>query len=255
MSTPVGTPVVNLTFPYTYSFHMQWISNTTISVQAGVCRDITNTIDMNLGDEFGDENDTIVNAAVNGANGLDVGSLANNTWYSLFVIGDSRNIMETSLLLSTSITNPLLPLGYDSIRRIGWALTDGSAHIKKFYQAGSGGREYYQWDVPISVLSGGSATSFTEVSLALAAPPQATPVWLNLTYTPASAANTASIRPHGSSASAGSTPIVLKNCAAAAQSFPTTRIAPLSETPSIDYVVTSSDALSISVVGFEDYYD
>lgn len=153
MATPICTPVVNLTFPYTYSFHMEWRSNTQIGVQAGVCRDITNTIDMNLGDCFGENNDSFVFGTVNGVNGLDTGSLANNTWYALFVIGDSRDINETGLLLSTSVTNPLLPLGYDAIRRIGWALTDGSAHFKKFYQAGSGGREYYQWDTPISVLS------------------------------------------------------------------------------------------------------
>jgi hypothetical protein len=245
------------TFPYMYGAHITWVSATTLRVQPALCRNSTNLVDINLGNYFetGATN-TTVDAETNGANGLDTGSLANNTWYALFIIGSSTNSATPSLLLSASIFSPLLPDGFDCFRRIGWARTNGSAEILKFLQTGSGGKEYYQWDEPINVLSAGSATTFTTIDLSDAMPPQTTPVHLNISYTPAAAANTASVRPGGSSAAAGSTPIVVKGSTdAVAIRFPTITTNPgeISDVVALQYIVTASDALTIDVAGFEDY--
>jgi hypothetical protein len=75
--------------------------------------------------------------AVGTSNGcLDSGSsLANNTWYHLFVVArtDTGVVDE---LCSTSATTPTLPTNYTKKRRIGSFRTDGSAHILAFKQLG-----------------------------------------------------------------------------------------------------------------------
>jgi len=58
-----------------------------------------------------------ISTATSGANGLDTGSIANNTWYSVWVI---YNGTTTAGLLSTSATAPTLPVGYTYQARVGW---------------------------------------------------------------------------------------------------------------------------------------
>jgi len=80
---------------------------------------------------------TVLNALVVGANGIDAGALAAETWYSIYAIGDSTGaITPDAGLLSTSPTAPTLPAGYDCFRRIGAARTNGSAGLIGFRQMG-----------------------------------------------------------------------------------------------------------------------
>jgi len=58
-----------------------------------------------------------ISTATSGANGLDTGSIANSTWYSVWVI---YNGTTTAGLLSTSATAPTLPSGYTYKARVGW---------------------------------------------------------------------------------------------------------------------------------------
>ena len=58
-----------------------------------------------------------ISTATSGANGLDTGSIANSTWYSVWVI---YNGTTTAGLLSTSATTPTLPSGYTYKARVGW---------------------------------------------------------------------------------------------------------------------------------------
>jgi hypothetical protein len=101
--------------------------NTKIDVAAGVCADDTNAQMLPLAA-------TTLDCSGTGANGLDTGTLANSTWYHLFVIGKTDG--TTALLASTSISAPTYPTGYTLKRRIGSFKTDGSAHILAFVQAG-----------------------------------------------------------------------------------------------------------------------
>lgn len=66
-----------------------------------------------------------INSAASGLNGLDTGSLAASTWYSVWVIGNGTTVAG---LLSMSATAPTLPAGYTYSARIGWIRTDGSAN-------------------------------------------------------------------------------------------------------------------------------
>jgi hypothetical protein len=70
-----------------------------------------------------------------GANGLDTGSVAANTWYSVWVIATASGTVAA--LGSLSATAPTLPSGYIYAARFGWARTDGSEDTLSFQQAGS----------------------------------------------------------------------------------------------------------------------
>lgn len=58
-----------------------------------------------------------ISTATSGANGLDTGTIASSTWYSVWVI---YNGTTTAGLISTSATAPTLPTGYTYKARVGW---------------------------------------------------------------------------------------------------------------------------------------
>lgn len=66
---------------------------------------------------------------------LDQGSLAANTTYHLFAIGETGDD-EGDFLASTSPLNPLMPSGFHRKRRIGSLVTNASAQIMPFQQIG-----------------------------------------------------------------------------------------------------------------------
>jgi len=63
--------------------------------------------------------------AASGANGLDTGTSAANTWYSVWVIWNGTT---TAGLLSLSSTAPTMPSGYTYKARVGWVRSDGTAN-------------------------------------------------------------------------------------------------------------------------------
>lgn len=101
--------------------------NTKIDVAAGVCTDSTNLVSISCAA-------STIDCGTTGANGLDIGSLANSTWYHAFAIMKSDGTQ--AYLASTSATSPTLPSGYIYLRRIGSFRTDGSSHIVAFKQQG-----------------------------------------------------------------------------------------------------------------------
>lgn len=66
-----------------------------------------------------------INSAASGANGLDTGTLAANTWYSVWVIWNGTTVAG---LLSASPTSPTMPAGYTYKARVGWIRTDGTGN-------------------------------------------------------------------------------------------------------------------------------
>lgn len=252
--------------PYCSGMHLTWISTTSIHITAGQCSDSKNISDINIGNYLGHGNSaqtenssTTLNAATNGVNGLDIGSLANNTWYAVYVIADLYGTHLPATLLSTSAVLPILPEGYQVFRRVGWVRTDGSAQIIRFWQSGSEWREYYQWNTPILVLDAGTATTYTAFSLIAGAPPQATPIWLNVVTNVEDPGDVFSIRPTGTNAGTGvAAPLNFSGGALSGVDFPypTTRIwaGVVNGVPSLDYVIPSNGvSLSVYVAGFEDY--
>lgn len=66
-----------------------------------------------------------------GVNGLDTGSEASNTWYSVWVIYNGTTVAS---LLSTSATAPTMPSGYTFKARIGWVRNNASANLYRTQQ-------------------------------------------------------------------------------------------------------------------------
>lgn len=196
MSRPI--PVTTQPFLYINDLNVARESNTTLSISAGRCRDASNTIDMVLSDGV------IIDTAVVGANGIDTGTLAASDTYYVFLIGNSYKPAENfdpAGLISASAT-PLLPEGYDSYRLIQYWFTDGSSHFYGGYVSGNQNYRKFKYDASVATsLTAGQATSLTGVSLANIVPPvDKTPVLLDVSFTPASAANTVGFTPYGSSA-------------------------------------------------------
>ncbi len=247
-------------------------STTLLAVAPGAARDSNNVMDMVVGltNYFGIDNPALqdvnyqvglyINSAVNGANGLDTGTIAASTQYAVYLIGDSRNYKNTAAVLSltSNYPGPIMPAGYDSYRLIGFIETDGSSHFVYAThkpQNMAGFLQYFN-SPAISVLSGGTATSFTAIDLTTssAVPTTTLPnviVGLLVTFTPAAAGDVVQFRPTGSTAT-GNLPTIVGVSAGIAQSQYIVMIAGVgSSKPEIDYLVTSgSDAVSVSVASW-----
>jgi hypothetical protein len=242
----MSQPIVNAPLMYINGLKLSYATATTLTVGIGQCRDSTNTFDMVIASP------KTIDAAVNGINGLDTGTFAASTKYHVFVIADSHGYNATGTILSLSLTAPELPFGYDLIRYIGDAISDGSTHFLPFYQYGLGTERTVFYDSMISVLSGGSSATYAAIDLSGAVPIAATEVILHASFTPNAAADIASIRPTGSSAT---TVMTISGVVAAKAQQMQLCVPSLisSAVPKIDYLVTASGALSLSVVGYRQY--
>ncbi len=147
--------------------------NTVIDIAAGSCRDSTDIDNMVLG-AFTKTTGSWAVGTGNG--GLDTGSVANSTWYHVFVIKrQDTNVVD--VLLSTSATSPTLPTNYTLFRRIGAIKTDGSAHILTFTQDG----DRFRWKAA-SVLDVNSANPGTSAVTATLTVPTGVVVWADITF-------------------------------------------------------------------------
>lgn len=245
---------------------------TLVAVAPGAARDSNNILDMVVGLQNyagvdvpalvfqGYQPGLLINSAVNGANGLDTGTIAASTQYAIYLIGDSRLYNNTAAVLSLTSNwpGPLMPRGYDSYRLIGFWETDGSSQFvyATHKPQNIAGLQVYYNSPAVSVLSGGNATSFTAIDLTTnsAIPTTTLPnviVSLLVTFTPAAAGDTVQFRPTGSSAT-GNLPTIVGVSAGIAQSQYIQMIAGVGlSKPEIDYLVTSgSDAVSVSVAAW-----
>lgn len=85
----------------------------------------------------------VINSAASGANGLDTGSLAADTWYSVWVIYNS-NTSTTAGLISLSTTAPTMPAGYTFKARIGWIRTESGVNEYPLSSIQRGRTAYYK---------------------------------------------------------------------------------------------------------------
>lgn len=111
-----------------------------------------------------------VDITASGVNGLDTGSEANNTWYSIWVIHNPTTA-TTAGLFSTSTASPTMPTGYTKKRRVGWVRNDDSGNFRKFYMVGN----WWYWDDVYLVLdvTNPLPTEWTDVGCSSVSPPTA----------------------------------------------------------------------------------
>ncbi|MDH4379927.1 MAG: hypothetical protein QE263_08495 [Vampirovibrionales bacterium] len=126
---------------------------------------------------------------VSGANGLDTGTEAANTWYYLYLVGDTTGTNTPKGLFSLvneAVTGSVtLPSGYNVKRQLPLALrNDASSNIVPFIQARLGDWVLYDGETsrttaagvvtvaaaPYNLLAGGTAATFTAVSAATMVP-------------------------------------------------------------------------------------
>jgi hypothetical protein len=239
-------PIINLPNLYCDGFKISWASNTTLTVAAGQCRDSSNVYDMTLSSA------ATINAAINGVNGLDTGTFAASTCYAVLLIGDSSGFNATKCLLSLSATAPTLPVGYDIIRRIGWAFSDSSTHFILAYQSGSGISRMYFFDAPVVALTTGSSATFAAIDLSNKVPAQDNlRLILEAGFTPNAAADIANIRAGGSSATSGYS---MTGVVAGKQQI--LQLEGMSKlvagVPKVEYKVAASGSLNLGIIAFSD---
>lgn len=248
MTIQPNYPMVNLGNLYVQGGRLSFLTGTTISVASGQFRDSTNVNDLVLSSAV------TINAATNGANGLDVGSLANSTLYAVYVIGDSTGFKATGALLSVSYSAPTLPAGYDMFRRVGSVLTSGAAAILDFTQAGDSlDRPLWYAAAVTTSVSAGASTTFALVDCSAIVPATAGQIILKSALTAdAGGTRTAAFKATISSSTAGQaiTSSPASTITSASIVCPCSTVTGVT---GVDYLVSnSSAALAVSVFGYVD---
>jgi len=189
--TQVNLPVVNAPYLSVNGLQIAVASTTTMTVQAGRARNSSNENDIILAAAV------TLNAATTGINALDTGSLAASSLYALYVVGDSTFNNDPGVVLSTSASAPLLPVGYDMYRLIGYVRTDGSSHFLAGYWSGSANNRLFIYDVPVATaVTAGNSATYAAVTLTTFVPAvENTPVLIETNWTANAAADTLALQP------------------------------------------------------------
>lgn len=138
-------------------------SSSSFSTAIGAAMDGSNAVNIPLAASL---TKTTGAWAQGGSNGcLDTGTIANSTWYHIFLI-EKTDRSNTDILCSTSYASPTMPSNYTYSRYIGSLKTDSSAHWVKFWQFGD---EFY-WDTPVLDINT-TTLSTTATNFALSVPP------------------------------------------------------------------------------------
>lgn len=263
-------PIYSLPHLYISGLNISAASTTILAIAPGQARDMNDNIDMPVGFPNLQGNTypatlfqnymppLLLNSAVVGVNGIDQGALAASTQYCVYLIGDSRGYNQVAGLISlASNAYPLLPLGYDSLRLLGFALTDGSTHFTQADISNMVNAKSYYLQPAASVLSGGNATSFTEIDLsgsiadADVTAPAVTIALFNVTFTPAAVGDLVYFRPGGSAATTGVVTISGQAAGVPQQQYVQVICGDESTDAAVDYKVTSSsDAVTVLLAGY-----
>ncbi len=261
----ISTPIVNARQYYINGLKLAYVSATTMTVTAGRCSNSTNVNDISVGLPLNvaatqtgvlpvaaGSGTVTINTAAHGAGGLDIGAMANDTFYAVYAIGDSYGIEPGSALISANLSAPLLPAGYDMYFRIGFIKSSGAAAILPFRQDGCGLDRWMWYDAPIATdITAGSSATFAAVDCT-AGLPVATPTMVRFycNFTPTAADDTLVLVPGTSTATLGYAS-ASGSVAAVVETVQLTCPTDAPVTDAIDYKVTGS-AVAISVQAYLD---
>jgi len=242
----VNVPIVNARVAYVNGLQLVWATTTTFTMAAGAASNSSNINDIVLPALV---TNTITHV---GANGVDIAAAVASSFYAVYVIGDSTEYNPTASLISLNATQPSLPFGYDMYRRVGFVLTDGAAHVLKFWQYGNNSSRDMWYDTPIATPAITTSATYVTQSLAAGVPPIVCETFLAVDYTPNSATNVVNMGPYGSIPTVAMV-VFGYGVAAAQQGMAVVPSALNSGVPTIEHKETSaSDALVIAVSGYRD---
>ncbi len=244
-----NTPIETQPFLYISGMNLSVASTTIIAIAPGQCRDSNDVLDIQYPVAF------YVNSAIVGAGGMDTGTLAASTNYAIWAIADSTGKKLPSALISLwSNVAPIMPLGYDSRRLIGMNTTSAGTAFQAATMLNNAFNKGYFLKPPVSVLSGGNATSFTAIDLSTPIPTTTDPFVIALatvTFIPLAVGDTVQFRPTGSSATANLVTITGRVAGVAQTDNVILHCGVASSKPEVDYKVTvSGDAASVSIYGY-----
>jgi hypothetical protein len=283
MTTP-NIPRFNKGAYYLTGCQMTYLTTTTMSIAVGQARDSTNSNDINV------TSAVTINVRNNGVNGLDQGTFAPNTFYGVYVIGNS-NANDTTLLaaavqptppiqppttitastgglfqpgqaiLSANLTTPVLPVGYDMYRRVGYILSNATAApntlILKFDQVGNNSQRWFYYDAPIVCLAATAQAGFTALNINVTNNSVPTPLQSNVlfeaTLLPNAAGNYVALQPGSSANATGYYARMSGDVAAVAHvGDMTVPFSTVAGNPTINYKTDAASTVALNVVGYLD---
>jgi hypothetical protein len=244
-----NTPIVNARIAYVNGLQLSWLTTTTFSMAAGAASNSNDINDITL-------SAPVTNLITSvGPNGVDIAAAVASSFYAVYVIGDSTEYQPTASLISLNQTTPALPFGYDMYRRVGFILTDGAAHVLKFWQYGNGSLKDMWYDTPIATPAITTSATYVTQSLAAGVPPIVCETFLQYVYGANSAGNVFEIGPYGSIPTVAmitvSSPVVLGTATQSGQLLVPSALN--AGAPTVEHKESSSsDTLALSVSGYRD---
>lgn len=221
------------------------ISNTELSVAAGSCLDAFGKLTISLLE------DITIDSATTGINGLDTGTIANSTWYYVYVIRKSTDEEAVGAIISLSNIIPALPANYDCYRKIGVCHSNSIGDFDVLnITSDSNFIKIFKWETPVFVLTNGSEVTFTPIDLSDVVPPlSGLAVQFNYSYTADANGNYFSIVSSGITTEIPSGISTTANVPAENTFSTTARL--VMGAPTVDYLVQTDDLLSLSLNAFQ----
>ena len=243
----VNVPVVNAGYLNVQGLQVSWLSTTTLTVGLGQARDSSNVNDIIL------SAGVTINAASNLINGLDTGSLGVSKVYAVYAVGDSQQNNPSGAMLSLNQTAPLLPVGYDMYRLIGFMATDSSSHLLLGYWYGSANQRTFMYDAPISVGTTSTTATYVGIDLTKFVPlVNNLPVYLSASIS-GTAGDTLSLQPGNATGAAVVITAPVSSQATAHQVLVLAQNTTISTvlSPTINYKDSGTDTIVILVDGYQ----
>lgn len=225
---------------------------TQFTVNAGVCIDSTNVLNMSLPSGYTGD------MSVSGVGGLDTGTFAANKIYCVYVIGDSTGVNAAAIVVSLGQNGPtVMPSGYNKYRFIMAIFSNSSTHLFKAICSGSGVYKDVIVDFLSSniILSSGTSSGQTSIGLIDNYLPDngfVQKIKFAAQFTAATVTDYARVTPDGFSIATNGAPIVIGNGVLTQVDFPFE----LEPSPAfeIDYLVDHTGAgnssLTLGITGF-----
>lgn len=166
---------------------------TKLNVDPGVTNDSSNTFSIQVSTPLS------LLTTVTGLGGIDTGTIANVSYYYVYLIWDAVNSNVPALTFSLSSVKPQMPFGYNAYKYIGGFSTDSSAHIiPGNWTAGNTGRRTFLLNNQRLTLTGTASTATNFSLLNLVPAIDSSPAYINMTYTSTTPGSIASVRVAGS---------------------------------------------------------
>jgi len=278
MSVFIPSPTAFATVPsfsspnFVSGYHIVPTGNTTMTVSAGCARALTNDFIIQYPSFSASLPSNItVDVSTVGLNGCYPVSIASsgltyNQLFPVYVVTDTSGTYATG---STTANGPyvvvatgnnFLPAGMNSFCRIGWVwISESTSYILPMQQSGNGNEREYLLNAPITVLSGGTATTATEVDLTsttgIVPPNRNSKVNFNVQLTGTSTSSYVYLQPENFSASGATGTTILTPVASHALGVMVDMVVGTDSSTgdaAIKYLVDSGSAVTIQVAGFTD---